>query len=76
MLGTCAEPDTSLRVEDHVIHVRAPELGTGVVKEVDENGLSVMVLWGPPTEGGTYEASDLSFHWVNKVRLVEEADLS
>jgi hypothetical protein len=57
MLGTIATP-TDLQVNERVRHSRDPDL-IGTVTEVEENRLSVMVLW---------DGDDIpSFQWSNKV---------
>lgn len=51
-------------VGDRVEHYRAPELGSGTVKVVEENRLSVMIEWDN-------SSGELDFQWSNKLRMTE-----
>lgn len=68
MLGTFATGGEGHEVGDRVVHVKDPSL-VGTIKVVEENRLSVMVLWDREGVGpdDPYEEGDLDFHWANKV---------
>lgn len=51
-------------VGDRVVHYRSPEMGSGTVKVVEENKLSVMVEWDD-------SPGELDFQWSSKLRSVE-----
>lgn len=64
------------KLGDQVIHVRAAELGTGTVTELDADAdlggvTTCRVAWGcsSAAEAARVPRSDQSIHWTNKLRL-------
>lgn len=72
MLGTFATGEEGHEVGDRVVHVKDPTL-VGAIKIVEENRLSVMVLWDRAgmSPDDPYEEGDLDFQWANKVVKVD-----